>query len=329
MGKKKRFSAFIRKAGFEYDFEDINSKIMYFTAVPVIITFIFLIVKSLVQKSFISDLLTFLGPAIVLEAFSLYFISWAVFFIYVDVKIYNRRKEIEQVFPDFLQLAAANINAGMPIDRALWFAIRPKFGILAKEMESVAKATMVGENLGKALIDFSNKYDSVMIKRALNLLLEGLDSGGEIGRLLIKVANNMRETEILKKEMASSVTTYVIFILFATLGAAPFLFGLTTELIVIMTSILSNINIGEGTSSFGGMGSMIGSGNTVSIIDYQIFAITSISLSCVFAAVIISVIQKGDAQESLKNIPVYVIIGISLYFIAFKAMNILLGGFFS
>ena len=217
----------------------------------------------------------------------------------------------------------------MPIDRALWFAIRPRFGILAKEMETVAKATMVGENLNTALTEFTARYDSVTITRSINLLLEGLDSGGEIGDLLSRVANNIRETEILKKEMASSVTTYVIFILFATLGAAPFLFGLTTELIVIMQSILSNISVGDSGPSMGGLaGSFSISGSAISIIDYQIFAIVSVVISSFFAAIITSVIQKGNAQESLKNIPVYIIIGIVNYFIAFTLLNSFLGSFF-
>ena len=245
------------------------------------------------------------------------------------VVIFNRRKEIEAVFPDFLQLTAANINAGMPIDRALWFAIRPRFGILAKEMENVAKATMVGENLNKALIDFSEKYDSIVIKRALNLLLEGIESGGEVGDLLTRVANNMRETEILKKEMASNVMTYVIFILFATLGAAPFLFGLTTELVVIMKSILGGIQIGESTQSFGGIGGGLSiSGGAVSVTDYQIFAIFSICLSSFFAGIITSIIQKGNAKEAYKRIPLFMVIGVVNYFIAYKALNLLLGGFF-
>ena len=42
------------------------------------------------------------------------------------------------VLADFLGLTSSNISAGMPIDRALWFAVRPKFGILAREIEEVA-----------------------------------------------------------------------------------------------------------------------------------------------------------------------------------------------
>jgi pilus assembly protein TadC len=328
--QKRFFLNLIKNAGIDTSFENINKKIMILSVLPIIVATIVLVSLFVINNTFLSDAIMALLAFWIFGTIGLYLLLWAAFFVYIDMRIYKRRKEIEEVFPDFLQLTAANINAGMPIDRALWFAIRPKFGVLAKEMEQVAKATMVGESLQKALTDFSNKYDSITVQRSLNLLMIGLESGGEVGDLLSRIADNIRETEIIKKEMASSVTTYVIFILFATLGAAPFLFGLTTELIVIMKSIMGNIQVGEGSESFGGMGGMLSStGNSITVLDYQLFAITSICLSSIFAAIIISVIQKGNAKESLKNIPFYIAIGLINYAIAFKALNLLLGGFFS
>ena len=322
------FSNLIEKSGIDLTFNQINKRIFLSSLITISVVTIYLLINFFVKHTFLSDAIYFLLSTWVFGGLGLFLLLWIAFFMFVDYRIYQRKKEIEAVFPDFLQLAAANINAGMPIDRALWFALRPRFGILAKEMQEVAKATMIGEKLDKALLKFSNKYESITITRALNLLLEGLESGGEVGDLLVKVSNNMRDTEILKKEMASSVTTYVIFILFATLGAAPFLFGLTTELIVIMSSIISNIAVGAGGSSFGG-GMMTLSGTSISITDYQIFAVTSICMSSFFAAILISVIQKGNAKESLKKIPVYIIIGLANYFIAFKILNIFLGGMFN
>jgi pilus assembly protein TadC len=329
--QKRIFLNFIKKAGIDISFGEVNKKIITFAGVLVLVVGVALLVTFLFKKTFFMDALTFLLSTMVIVGIVSYIVLWGGFFVFVDYIIYKRRKEMEAVFPDFLQLTAANINAGMPIDRALWFAIRPKFGILAKEMERVAKATMVGENLNSALMDFSNKYDSITIKRAMNLLLEGLESGGEIGDLLTRISNNLRETENLKKEMASSVTTYVIFILFATLGAAPFLFGLTTELIVIMTSIMSSIAVGTDASSMGGIGAMMANagGNSISLADYQTFAIASVCISATFAAIIISVIQKGEVKESFKKIPLYILIGVGLYLVAFKLMNWLLGGFFA
>jgi pilus assembly protein TadC len=324
----KSFSNYIKKAGNELSFVEINKRILIANfSIVGILTFI-LAIKFFISNALFFDAITGYIILWTIGSIGIYLSLWILFFIYIDLKILQRRQEIENVFPDFLQLTAANINSGMPIDRALWFAIRPKFGILAKEMEQVAKSTIVGEKLDKALIDFSEKYDSSIIKRAFSLLLEGIKSGGEIGNLLRRVADNMRETAILKKDMASSVTTYVIFILFATLGAAPFLFGLTTQLIVIMTSIFSTIDLGDSTS--GGIGGLM-SGGTESIIslqDYQIFAIVSICMSSIFAAIIISVIQKGNAKEAIRKIPLYVLVGVTNYLISYNILRLFLQGIF-
>ena len=69
----------------------------------------------------------------------------------------------------------------MTIDKALWYAVRPKFGVLANEIETVAKETMKGEDLKIALQKFADKYDSILLKRSISLLSEGIDAGGEIG----------------------------------------------------------------------------------------------------------------------------------------------------
>jgi len=74
----------------------------------------------------------------------LLFVLWVLFYVVVDLKIFKRKIDIEDVLPDYLQLTASNIKAGMTIDRALWYAVRPRFGVLAKEIETVAKETMGG-----------------------------------------------------------------------------------------------------------------------------------------------------------------------------------------
>lgn len=323
------FLNLIKKAGIDSEFSKINIAILYGAFFPIFISTIYLLIKFKINNTYFSDAVAFLLPLWIFGFVGLYVLLWVAFFFYVDYRIFQRKTEIEAVFPDYLQLVAANINAGMPVDKSLWFAIRPRFGILAKEMQEVAKATMVGEKLSEGLLGFSKKYDSVTIERALNLLLEGMESGSEIGDLLTRVATNMRETEIIKKEMAANVMTYVIFILFATVGVAPFLFGLTTELIVIMTSIFSNMNFGESSASFGGMGSMFAnSSSTISLRDYQIFAVASIIMSSTFASIIISIIQKGNAKEAFKKIPVYSLIGITIYYISFSVLHWALGGMF-
>ena len=252
--------------------------------------------------------------------------GFMIFFkLYLDVQIFKRKLEIEEVLPDFLQLASANIRAGMSIDRALWYAVRPRFGILANEIEIVAKETISGRDLNKSLMKFAEKYDSNVVKRSISLLIKGADAGGEIGDLLNNISMNIQENRTMKREMGANVLTYVIFISFATIVAAPFLFALSYQLLTIIQKIMTSITL---PSSTGSMGLMINlSSEGIKISDFNIFAIISLASTSFFSAVIVAIIRKGNIKEGIKYIPIFIITSITLFIISRKILHMLLGSF--
>lgn len=67
-----------------------------------------------------------------------------VIYVWLRMRIDNRKKQIEDVLPDFLQICAANVRAGMSIERALWFAARPEFGLLSEEVANTTRRTFGG-----------------------------------------------------------------------------------------------------------------------------------------------------------------------------------------
>lgn len=323
--RKRHLKDYLEKAGYSINDEELFSKNILFFGIflSFLISLYFLYLGIVLNDNFILIFVKIIFAWTVILPFILV-LFWTIFYFVIDFKIYNRRKQVEEVLPDFLQLASANLNAGMPIDQALWFAVRPRFGILSKEIEEVAKSTIVGEDLGPALIKFSNKYDSVMLKRTVNLILEGLDAGGKIGPLLSKISIDIQETRILRKDMAANVTTYVIFISAATLFAAPFLFALSGQLLSIIQSIVSNINIPQGA---GGM-SMSFSSSAISMRDFNIFAIATLTVTAFFSAVIVSTIKYGNVKDGIKYIPIYIAITVILYLILSKGLGYFLGGIF-
>ncbi|MBI2658505.1 type II secretion system F family protein [Candidatus Woesearchaeota archaeon] len=258
----------------------------------------------------------------------LIFTLWAMFYLAVDLKIFRRKVDIEEVLPDFLQLTASNINAGMTIDRALWYAIRPRFGVLAKEIEMVAKETMSGTDLKVALEKFAARYDSLVLKRSISMLNEGVEAGGKIGDLLNKIALNIQEQRSMLKEMSANVTTYVIFISFSTIVAAPFLFAMSGVLIEVVHNLGSLLG---GTSSVAaGAGlPLTFSGTGVTQSDFRIFAIVSLVLTSLFSAMMISIIKKGNIKSGVKYIPIFMVVSLTIYLITQGLAGKLLGFFFS
>mgnify|MGYP001603214501 FL=1 len=256
----------------------------------------------------------------------LIFAMWIMLYLAVDLKIFKRKVDIEDVLPDFLQLTASNINAGMTIDRALWFAVRPRFGVLAKEIEMVAKETMSGEDLKTALEMFASRYDSAVLKRSISMINEGVEAGGKIGDLLNRIAANIQEQKAMLKEMSANVTTYVIFITFATIVAAPFLFALSGVLIDVVQNLGSALGGTSSAASTAGI-ALTFSGTGVTQSDFRIFAIVSLIITSFFSAMMVSTIKKGNVKSGVKYIPIFILVSLALYIIAQGIASKLLGFF--
>jgi len=248
-------------------------------------------------------------------------ILWLLFYLVVDLRIFKRKVGIEEVLADFLQLTSANIRAGMPIDRGLWYAVRPQFGVLANEIEIVAKETMSGEDLEDALKRFADKYDSITLKRSINLLIEGINAGGEIGELLSKIANDIEESKIMKKELAANVMTYVIFISFATIFAAPMLFALSSYLLDIINNLMLTLDVPAGVTNF----AISFSGSGISMRDFRIFAFICLVITSYFSSIIIATIRKGEIKAGVKYIPMFIASTIILFLIFSSIIGKLFG----
>jgi Flp pilus assembly protein TadB len=323
---KRKFAASLEKAGLKAHEDKLTKIIFNFAIVTnVIVSACLIYYFSLVNTTSILYLLTLTLVIWTIGFGILIVLGWLFLYAIIDVRIYQRRIGIEAVLPDFLQLTSANIRAGMPIDQALWHAIRPNFGVLAKEMEDVAKETMSGTPLEEALMKFANKYDSLLVKRSMSLMIEGLNAGGEVGELLDKIASDIQELKIMEREMSASVTTYAIFITFAAIVAAPFLLALSSQLLAIIEKIISGIQI----PSSGGMKMAISfSKVSVTPLNFQIFAITTLTLTALLSATIVAVIKKGNIRSGLKYLPIFALTSIILYLLLSWAFGIFMSGMF-
>ncbi len=317
----------MKKAGIEMSLYELFTKLYLLSYALTVIVLVYVVINIFESKSFgiLNFIITMLSLGIISFAFS-FFLLLVGFFLYMNLRIYNRTKEIEKVLPDFLQLASANIRAGMSIDKALWFSIRPRFGILAKEIEIVAKKTMAGEDLEEALREFASKYDSPVLERTVNLLVEGLDAGGEIGDMLNRIASNIQENQLTRRDMAESVTTYVIFITFATIVAAPMLFALSFELLTVVTTLSADLNFSE--QAVGASIPIKFSTEGIKLEDFRVFVFTNLIITSIFSALIAATIQKGNVKAGVKSIPMFVILTLSLFFVISKALHGLLSVFF-
>lgn len=245
---------------------------------------------------------------------------------YLDIRIYKRTKELESMFADYLQSVSSNLKGGMSFENSLWAAIKPKFKILASEMTQVSKKVMTGFDIQNALIELSDKYDSLMLKRSMDLIISELESGGNIADLIDRIVENIKKTRALREEMAAAALGYIIFISVIVIVIAPLLFSLSYSLLIIISNFMGKMV--SATQNVQGLPFQF-SAVTVDIGHFKIFSYSALIVISLFSSMIVSIVEKGDIKGGLKYLPIFIVGTLLLYIVFMQIMNLLFSGLFT
>ena len=219
----------------------------------------------------------------------------------------------DDILPDALRLISANIRSGFTPDRALLLSARPEFGPLEKQIIKTAKLTFSGEPLEDALQTMPKKINSNALKRSVDLLVEGMQRGGNIASLLDGLSDDIRQTKILKREVQAFVMMYAIFIFFAAGIGAPLLYGISSFLVETMKEIGGVTDVNAALP--GSMKFMAFAGVKVETEFLMLYMISAISVTSIFGGLIMGLIQEGSEKAGLKFIPVLFAISITMFFL--------------
>ena len=130
---------------------------------------------------------------------------------------------------------------------------------------------------------------------------------------------------MLQREIAVATTTYAIFIVFAAIIAAPLLFSVSTYYAELNEQI-ANEQLKRSGPETGAMGqgvpgglsgiSSLGKGGVGQIKSDEIrtFSLAAIVLTGFFAALIVGLMREGKAARGLKFVPVFILVGLGVYF---------------
>jgi len=297
--------------------------VMFIFIYPFIINYVSLNYGPGVLSSLLVGLLVFVFWTFVQLLLMVFFFLLGYFFL--DLKIYKRIKEIEDALPDFLVLVSTNLKGGMGIEPSIWNSIKPRFGVLAEEITLVSKKVMTGHDISDALLSLADKYDSPELKRTMSLIVSEFDTGGKIAEIIDDIVANLKNTKKLKREMQSSVISYVIFISAIVIFIAPVLFALSYNLINFLTSFVERVSSSLSSGNVPGFISTI-STDGVNPEDFKIFGYVATGTVAFMSSMIVSIIEKGDIRAGIKYIPIYFFVSLLVYHVALGLLSLFLGG---
>ncbi len=284
----------------------------------------FLSVVSIILSIILSLLLKLIFDTGLILVFLiiLFVINISVYFVFI-LKADSVARFIENVLPDALQLMTSNLRAGLTTDKALLLAARPEFSALSEELNNVGRKLALGEDIGKALLDMTNKFKSDKLKKAILLIVAGLKSGGELTELLDQVASNLRQSRFVDEKIRTNVLMYVIFIFIAIGIGAPVLYGLSSFLITVIQENLAGIEIPESTII-----PITFSKTKISTSFILTFGIISLMTTAIMGSFVLGLIGQGKEKRGVKFIPFLLLLSLSIYFLARYLIRIILTGVF-
>ncbi|MGD0729349.1 MAG: type II secretion system F family protein [Candidatus Micrarchaeaceae archaeon] len=239
-----------------------------------------------------------------------------VTYMLLEFKIDARKTKLEEMLPDYLQISSANLRSGIALDRAMLLAARPEFTFLSEDVKEMNRRIFGGENFDNALRELTTKYRSYQLSHAIRMILESLRYGGAMADLLEQISKDMRNQQLTQKEVSGQLFMYSIFIAFAGLIAAPVLYGLTSQMIVVTDEVWKGIlTQNPGGLPTTGISFLKPSPPKITPQTYHDFSLVSIIIITGFASLIMSAISSGSAIKGLKYLPVFIIIGIMIFFV--------------
>lgn len=247
-------------------------------------------------------------------------------YLYLELKIEQRKNFIESILPDYLQLASANVRSGISLDKAMLFAARPEFLYFSDDVKLMSRSLYAGETLQNALIMLSKRYRSLQLKHTVRMLNEAIQYGGGMTDLLNRVAKDIRAQQLIQKEISGQLFMYTIFIAFAALVGAPVLYALTNEMMSVTITIWAGIlRQNPGGLPTAGISFLRPSPPQIKIWQYTDFSITAIVLITGFGSFIVSTISTGSALRGIRYLPVFILLGLAIFYLVSTAI----GGVFS
>ena len=251
------------------------------------------------------------------------FIYYSAMTSWVSMMESQRARYAEKILPDILLILASNLRSGITPEEAFTLSSRPEFGFLADKIKKASKYLATGTKVQDAFSYIAKDINSKLFEQTIDMLIVGLNCGGELASLLENIANDIKDTAFIRKEVRSTILVYAIFIFMAACLIAPLLYAVSIQL----ASILSKLSHTIAVQFVAKKAVAINLAPTNISSEFLIkFAYVNLVITTTFGALIFALINKGNEKYGLKYIPFFVGIALTLFYVTSIVLKAFFGG---
>ena len=230
------------------------------------------------------------------------FVVGAFPFLMSTITDTEREREKEEMFLEFSRNLVESVKSGTPISRSIVNIKEKDYGSLSPHIAKLSNQISLGIPVKDAFQTLARDVDSKVIARAVTLISEAEQAGGEIETILESVARSVSQTEKLKKERKAAISAlvvegYIIFFIFIII------------MLVMQFQILpmaSSLNLeedGENSMDLGdsGMNPIFGGGQGVDPEEMAKPFLYLLLVQGFFIGLVIGKLAEGNLKSGLKH----------------------------
>ncbi len=129
------------------------------------------------------------------------------YYIHVEAK---RIKKAEETFPELLRDLAQAKKAGLSLVDAFTLTSEVDYGVLTETMRTIATQLTWGVSFDQAMGLLAKRFPTPMIKRSVNMVIEGYRVGGDVALVLKVAADDALELKTLELKRVGELAPYII-----------------------------------------------------------------------------------------------------------------------
>jgi Flp pilus assembly protein TadB len=232
-----------------------------------------------------------------------FLVALALMVMFPRMQADKRKGAIEDSLPDALHHMSVAIKTGLVLESVIAEIGEAGYGPLSEEFAQVILEIKRGRTLRDAFLNFALRSGSKDIVRAINLLLEGMESGGPISDVLDEVSEDMKSTKEVKQDRKTFTSQQISFLAMASLMAGPFVMGVVGALPQIMEAAMAGAGGGAGAQA-------VDMTEIYQVVD----ALTVyVILQAISSAIMMGVIMFGEFKSGLKFMVPMAIVAYTVY----------------
>lgn len=147
------------------------------------------------------------------DEYMLFAVLVAVFPLAVlDYMDYRWRRSVDEHLPDLFRSVVQAQQTGMPLPQALEEASKRRYGSLTAELKKMVAQMSWGLSFEKAFQFLGERVDTVLMQRAVPLVVEASRSGGRVEKVFAPTGKFIQSTLTMEKERRTRTRPYVAIV---------------------------------------------------------------------------------------------------------------------